>query len=134
MRGDWAFYVMFQQMEYCDGGPGSQQPARLDEVGRDRPFIQTQRQPHAVLSSRGVSYEGLKPGRTRDIASLGVISGAFSRYLRGASAETVIEANYQVMVTPWLSGTPGVQYVIKPSGNSGIKSAVVLGLQLAVTF
>ncbi len=63
-----------------------------------------------------------------------MISGAFSRYLRGASAETVIEANYQVMVTPWLSGTPGVQYVIKPSGNSGIKSAVVLGLQLAVTF
>jgi len=64
-----------------------------------------------------------------------VISGAFSRYLRGAHPpRRLIEANYQVMVTPWLSGTPGVQYVIKPSGNSGIKSAVVLGLQLAVTF
>ena len=92
--------------------------------------------PHRVPGwlHSGSATRASSPAARGDIASLGVISGAFSRYLRGASAETVIEANYQVMVTPWLSGTPGVQYVIKPSGNSGIKSAVVLGLQLAVTF
>jgi len=132
VRGDWAFYVMFQQMVYRDGGPASQRGLTVwGEIGLSpKPSAS----PMPYFLGGGVSYEGLIPGRPRDIASLGVISGAFSRYLRGASAETVIEANYQVMVTPWLSGTPGVQYVIKPSGNSGIKSAVVLGLQLAVTF
>jgi len=82
----------------------------------------------------GLSYHGLIPGRGNDIASLGVIHGMFSRYIPGAAAETVIEANYQVTLTSWLSITPGVQYVIKPNGSGGIKDAVVIGAQLAVAF
>jgi carbohydrate-selective porin OprB len=46
----------------------------------------------------------------------------------------VIEANYQITVKRWLSITPDVQYIIRPSGSSAIGNALVLGTQVAITF
>ncbi|HSE86227.1 MAG TPA: carbohydrate porin, partial [Candidatus Binatia bacterium] len=63
-----------------------------------------------------------------------VIYGTFSRYIPRTTAETVIEANYQVTLTNWLSITPDIQYVIRPSGSSAIGNALVLGTQLAISF
>jgi porin len=82
----------------------------------------------------GLSYQALIPGRGDDIASLGVIYGSISRYIPNASAETVFEANYQVTLFRWLSITPDLQYIIRPSGNGAIGNAVVLGTQLAINF
>jgi porin len=82
----------------------------------------------------GLSYQGAIPRRDDDIASAGVIYGTFSRYIPRATAETVIELNYQVTLTNWLSITPDIQYVIRPSGSSAIKNAVVLGTQVAIVF
>ena len=88
--------------------------------------------PHFI--GGGLSYQGAIPGRDDDIASVGVIYGTFSRYIPRTTAETVIEANYQVTLTNWLSITPDIQYVIRPSGSSAIKNAFVLGTQVAIIF
>jgi len=46
----------------------------------------------------------------------------------------VIEANYQINLKRWLSITPDIQYVIRPSGSSSIGNALVLGTQVAINF
>jgi porin len=81
----------------------------------------------------GVSYQGLVPGRGSDIASAGVIAGMFSHFIPPTTAETVLEANDQITVTRWLSVTPDLQYIIRPSGSSASSNAVVMGVQLALT-
>ena len=75
--------------------------------------------PYSV--SAGLSYQGLLPGRENDIASLGTIYGAFSRYIPRTTGETVIEVNYQFTFPRWLSIMPDLQYVIRPSGSSDRK-------------
>ena len=82
----------------------------------------------------GLSYQGLIPGRDNDIVSTGVIFGSFSRFIPRTTAETVIEANYQISIYRWLSITPDMQYVIRPNGNSAIRNAFVLGTEVAVSF
>ena len=82
----------------------------------------------------GASYRRLIPGRNDDIASAAFIHGTFSRFVPDTTAETVIEANYQITVRRWLSITPDLQYVIRPSGSSHIGNALVLGTQLTISF
>ena len=81
----------------------------------------------------GVTYQGLLPGRDNDVASVGVIAGTFSRDIPQTTTETVLEANYQITVSGWLSVTPDLQYIIRPSGSSAISNALVVGVQLALT-
>ena len=82
----------------------------------------------------GLSYQGLIPQRGDDIASMGAIDGSFSRHVSGATAETVLEANYQITINRWLSLTPDLQYVIRPSGSGRIGNAMVLGLRSRLYF
>jgi porin len=132
VSGDYSLYGLFQQMVYRDGGADSQKGLTVwgEAAFSPKPSVSTM--PYFV--GAGMSYMGLIPGRGQDIASFGVICGTFSGYIPSTSAETVLEVNYQVAVTSWLSVTPDVQYVIKPGGSSGIPNAFVIGAQLAVTF
>jgi porin len=130
--GLYSIYGMFQQMIYRDGDVGSQKGLTI--------WGEAALAPRSIVSSipyfvgGGLSYQGAIPRRDDDIASFGVIYGAFSRYVPRASAETVIETNYQVAVTNWLSIAPDLQYVIRPNGSSAIKNALVLGAQLQIVF
>jgi porin len=132
VNGNYGAYAMFQQMVYRDGGPDSQRGLTVWGEVIVSPKASASTIPY--LLGGGVSYRGLIAGRRNDIASLGVICGIFSRHIPDRSAETVIEANYQVRLTSWLAGVPGVQYVIRPSGSSAIRNAVVVGLQIMATF
>ena len=86
------------------------------------------------FSGGGLSYQGiLFPARQRHCFSGGDF-GSFSRYIPRTTAETVIEVNYQIALTGWLSITPDLQYVIRPGGSSAIKNALVLGTQVAIVF
>ena len=130
--GLYSIYGMFQQMVYRDGGAGSQKGLTI--------WGETAIAPRSIVSfmpyfiGGGLSYQGAIPRRDDDIASVGVIYGTFSRYIPRTTAETVIEANYQVTLTNWLSITPDLQYVIRPSGSSAIKNALVLGAQVQIVF
>jgi len=130
--GTYSIYGMFQQMVYRDGGTNSQKGLTVWGKTALAPKSSVNTIPYFV--GGGLSYQGLIPGRDNDIASAGVIYGTFSRYIRRATAETVIEMNYQITLNRWLSITPDIQYVFRPSGSSAIKNALVLGTQVAVVF
>ena len=130
--GTYSIYGMFQQMVYRDGGAGSQKGLTVWGETALAPKSSVNTMPYFV--GGGVSYQGLIPGRDNDIASAGVTYGTFSRYIPRTTAETMIEANYQITLNRWLSLTPDMQYVIKPSGNSAIRNAFVLGTQVAINF
>ena len=64
----------------------------------------------------------------------GVVHGSFSGYIPRTTGETLIEANYQIALRHWLSITPDLQYVIRPSSSGVINNALVLGAQAAINF
>jgi porin len=130
--GNYSIYGLFQQMVYRDGEAGSSKGLTVWGGTVLAPKSRVNVMPYFV--GGGLSYQGLFSGRDNDVASAGVIWGTFSRYIPRTTAETVIEANYEIALTHWLSITPDVQYVIRPSGSSAIKNALVLGTQVAIVF
>jgi porin len=130
--GTYSIYGMFQQMVYRDGGASSQQGLTVWGEIVLAPKARVNTLPYFV--GGGLSYQGLLPGRDSDIASVGVIAGTFSHFIPQTTAETVIEANYQLTVNRWLAVTPAMQYIIRPSGRSAIGNALVVGTQLAMNF
>jgi porin len=130
--GLFTIYGLFQQMVYRDGEAGSEKGLTVWGEAAIAPRSTVSLMPYFV--GGGLSYQGAIPRRDDDIASAGVIYGTFSRYIPRTTAETVIEANYQVNLTGWLSVTPDIQYVIRPNGSSAIKNALVLGTQVAIIF
>ena len=131
-NGLYSIYGMFQQMVYRDGMAGSQKGLTVWGKAVVAPKSTVSTMPY--FFGGGLSYQGAIPGREGDIASAGVIYGTLSRYIARTTAETVIEVNYQITLNSWLSITPDMQYVIRPSGSSAIKNALVLGTQLAIVF
>ena len=130
--GTYSIYAMFQRMVYRDGGASSQKGLTIWGETAIAPKSSVNAMPYFV--GAGLSYQGAISGRDNDIASAGVIYGSFSRYIPSTTAETVIEANYQVTVKRWLTITPDLQYIIRPSGSSAISNALVLGTQVAISF
>jgi len=130
--GNYSIYGMLQQMVYRDGGAGSQKGLTVWGETALAPKSSVNTMPYFV--GGGMSYQGLIPDRGDDIASAGVIYGTFSRYIPRTTAETVIEVNYQITLNGWLSITPDIQYVIRPSGSRAIGNAFVLGTQVAIIF
>jgi porin len=130
--GTYSLYGLFQQMLYRDGGADSQQGLTVWGETSIAPKASVNTMPYFL--GAGVSYQGLMPGRSNDIVSAGFIYGIFSHYIPHTTAETVLEANYQITVKRWFSITPDMQYIIRPSGSSAIGNAFVLGTQLVVHF
>ena len=130
--GTYGIYGLFQQMLYRDGGADSRKGLTVWGETAIAPRSSVNTMPYFV--GAGLSYEGLIPNRNHDIASGGFIHGTFSRYILRATAETVIEANYQITLKRWLSITPDIQYVIRPNGRSVVGDALILGTQVAINF
>jgi len=83
--------------------------------------------------SLGAQYEGLFPGRNRDILALGwaqsfTRGGEFDEPYEGA-----LESYYRARVTPWLHLSAHVQYIVNP-GSDDVDDAVTLGLRSQITF
>jgi porin len=131
-NGNDSVYVLFQQMVYREGGPRSLKG--LTVWGEVAVAPRSSVSPLPLFVGGGLSYLGLVPGRRDDVASLGAIHGRLSRDLPGTSSETVIEANYQFVLTGGLSITPDLQYVIRPGGDRTVRDALVLGAQVTISF
>ncbi len=130
--GTYSIYGLLQQRIYRDGDGSSQKGLTVWAETAIAPKSNVNTMPY--FGGVGLSYQGAIPGRDNDIASAGVIYGALSRYLPRTTAETVIEANYQINLKRWLSITPDLQYIIRPSGSSAIGDALVFGAQVAISF
>jgi porin len=98
----------------------------------------------------GLNYTGLIPGRDADVAGFSVAYAQISDDLVNAaraannpvpSYEMVFEWTYQIVMAPWWTIQPDIQYIIHPGagsevddGGNTLKNAVVLGLRTSVTF
>ena len=131
-RGNWGLYILADQVVYREGPPGSGQGLVLGGALVVAPDQQINTMP--FFAAAGVLYRGLLPGRDKDALAAVAYYGAFSRDLPGQKAETVLELTYSLLLTPWLTVQPDIQYVIHPSGRSSVSNALVIGAQISITF
>lgn len=106
----------------------------------------------------GLTMHGLFPGRGDDTFGFGIGVTQVSNSASGSdrrlqffqpsvfapvrSAETFVEATYQVQVTPWWQIQPDLQYIINPGAGIAnpddptqrIKNELVVGLRTNITF
>ena len=66
--------------------------------------------------------------------ALGFALEFFSDALVDQKVETVLEAAYSFNVTTWLTITPDIQYIIRPSGMQSIDNALLAGVLVYLTF
>jgi len=95
------------------------------------------------FASGGAQYTGLLPGRSNDIALVGVAYGqgsinaihaSESAGLPGSTYEIAVEGTYVIQLNQWLSIQPDVQYIINPGGTGTIGNSWILGGQVTVNF
>jgi len=145
-NGDWMIYTMIDQMIYRKG--------ESDSTKGVTPFIallfapQKDRNLFPFFFTTGIVFDGIIPTRDDDVFVLGAAYGKYSTDLRDfqqmqralgfnvypEDAETVLEANYRIQVTPWFYFQPDFQYIIKPKGIDSISDAFVLGAQTGIVF
>jgi porin len=92
----------------------------------------------------GLSYKGTFADRDLDTINLGWVAANINPRLVAyerlsdkpmqSATENQMEINYNVVLGPWLSVRPGVQYDINPSGYTSRPNAVVFELQTKVIF
>ena len=90
----------------------------------------------------GIQLQGFVPYRSRDGLYFSWLYGSFNSnygYGKGAASysatyEMVVEATYVIQLNEHVSIQPDLQYIFRPSGNSDIDDALVLGGQLIVSF
>jgi porin len=87
----------------------------------------------------GLNYKGLIPTRDNDVLGMGFAYGHLNNNPQGNDEssnpgyEMVLEATYQIVLTPWLSFQPDLQYVMQPS-STDIPNALVLGAHATISF
>ena len=83
----------------------------------------------------GLTFTAPLKNRPDDIVGIGVAHaeiGEIDRLHANCTSETVVEIFYQLSVTPWMTLSPDIQWVSRPSGSAG--SALVAGFRIATLF
>ena len=79
--------------------------------------------------SVGGQYTGLIPTRDADVMGLGIARGLWRGGLDiQTSNATEMELYYNIVLTPWLSVAPSVQYIFNP-GQGHLGDATVIGIR-----
>ena len=150
---NYGFYFVADQALYRVPQPVSA-PA-VDDNGKQTPAVPSTEKDlgmftHIAFAPRnsslmnfyidgGLNYKGLFPTRDNDVLGVAFAYGHLTNNPQendGGSFpgyEMVLEATYQMEITPWLTVQPDVQYVIHPSG-ADIGNALVSGAQATVSF
>lgn len=91
----------------------------------------------------GTVYQGPLPGRDNDAAIFGLAWGNFSNDYSDAglayqgdpaSFELALEWGYRIQLNRFFYIQPDVQYIVQPGGTGSIPDALVLGMQIGVSF
>lgn len=144
-RGRWGFYAQADQMIHR-AAPGSDRGlTAFAVIAYGAPGTAMLE----YIGQLGLLQRGTFAGRDDDTIGLAVSYSKVSSILAAAqsaanaaapgsvgvqSAETTIELNYRAQLTSWFSLMPNLQYVIRPNGVTTIPNALVLGLQVKLTF
>lgn len=134
--GDFGFYLNLDQAVYRenptveDDEQGLGLFFRYSYAGGDVNLIEH-------FWSVGCQYEGLIPTRDEDVWGIGVAQGILSGDVAFTGEtphrETAVETYYKIQVTPWLTVSPDLQWILRPGGLDG-PDAFVAGLRVRVTF
>lgn len=136
----YGFYWHADQTVYQEA-PGSSQGLTLWTA-----FVLSPQENIAKLPFQwngGVAYQGLLPRRDNDTVMFGLAYAEFSdEYGAAGDAylgepvgyELALEWGYRVQFTRFLYAQPNVQYIVQPGGTGSIPDALVLGLQIGVSF
>ena len=90
--------------------------------------------PITYFWSGGALWTGPFRRLKKDVLALGFATEFFSEALVDQKVETVLEGAYSFNVTTWLTITPDIQYIIRPSGMKSIDNALVAGVLVYLTF
>lgn len=100
----------------------------------------------------GLGYEGLFPGRDRDVLFIGygiknMTDGARLWNIRSASCalkeagdcrndgrQQILEVGYSAQLTPWMFIQPGIQLIIDPYGRKDLGNIGTITLSLGIAF
>ena len=91
----------------------------------------------------GTVYQGPLPGRDNDAAIFGLAWGNFSNDYSDAglayqgdpaSFELALEWGYRIQLNRFFYIQPDVQYIVQSGGTGSIPDALVLGMQIGVSF
>ncbi|MDX2244218.1 MAG: carbohydrate porin [Leptolyngbyaceae cyanobacterium bins.302] len=146
--GNYAIYFMADQMVFRESPNPRDRTQGLNVFFKS---VVTPKQDINTISlniTGGLAYEGLIPGRDRDVLGLGVSYSRFSDGIRTfdretrrlnpttpiRDAETVLELVYVAEITPWWYLIGSVQRIFQPNGNSTIPDATVLGISSRIAF
>lgn len=83
--------------------------------------------------SGGFVWNGPGSRLPNDTFALGWAMEFFSRELRDQSFETVLEVAYSFRPTTWITISPDLQYIIRPSGLRSIQNGLVAGVLFNVS-
>jgi porin len=84
--------------------------------------------------SGGLLWTGPFRKLPEDVLAFGFAAQFFSDGLVDQTVETVLEAAYSFNIASWLTITPDVQYVVRPSGMSSVDNALLAGVLIYLTF
>lgn len=140
--GNFATYFMVDQMVFRES------PDPRDRTQGLNVFFKTTIAPKQDINTislnitGGLAYEGLIPGRDRDVLGLGISYSQFSDGIRTydrqskrlnpntdiRNAETVLEFVYVTQITPWWYLIGSIQRIFQPSGKGSTPDATVIGI------
>jgi len=134
-RGDQGGYLSFDQLVWKENAEAkdTQGIGLFLRYGfADRRFNKIQH-----FWSFGGQYEGILPGRDRDVLAFGVAQSILSSQYRHnvdarADRETVYELYYRIQVTPWCEITPDIQFITHPGGLKDARDALVGGVRVLI--
>ena len=146
--GNFATYFMVDQMVFRES------PDPRDRTQGLNVFFKTTIAPKQDINTislnitGGLVYEGLIPGRDRDVLGLGISYSQFSDGIRTydrqskqlnpnidiRDAETVLEFVYVTQVTPWWYLIGSIQRIFQPSGKGSNQDATVIGVSSRFAF
>jgi len=130
-RDDMGLYVSLDQVllrESAESDEGLSMFARFGWADHELNAIKS-------FWSTGLQYKGLLPSRADDVLAVAVAQGRLSPESGEFTKEheTIMELYYNVSVTPWLSVSPHIQYVINP-GGAGADDSLIAGVRIQMTF
>lgn len=139
-RGTSFFYGIIDQMLWREPGADND-PLQGIAVFNRTGFTGTpDNQVLGLLLNAGCVWTGPFPGRDEDAAGLALL---WTRLTPGKAAslsgtnrgnEFVVEATYQMQLTPWFELQPDLQFVIQPGGSTALANALVIGLSATIDF
>jgi porin len=138
--GSSFLYGILDQMLWREPGASDTPPQGLALFNRTMFTGTPASQTIGMLFNAGFTWTGPFEGRDQDAAGLALLWTRLTpdeaAQLGGTNRghEFVIEATYELQLTPWFEVQPDLQFIIQPGGSTALANALVIGLSATIDF